>query len=341
MAPGRNEPCPCGSGRKYKKCCGAPGRSTTTERVFVTNIGSAPGVPDGVDGWAVEKAYVPVDEAWRATGIGTAGVVRRDGDARLHSAFFWIDLHESGLVGIFGKRDMTERDHERFVKKILPDVPPCVEGPVELASAYIWGARALTESSGAGFPAELQEAHFALVPRPAGSASAWKRRLVGRGGLAPDDLVRMTTRNPVPADMPDGKDIIIITEMTFDVQDHEGAIRLLRDERPEFRLVGEEDGEAEFVRTRPYGKGHWSPLALHGGRQTTGEILVGPSGLKASANTLSMAASLAGKLKQILGERITLRSTTWTDQEELLGGNRDRSVRPDIAGKSRHRGRSR
>ena len=22
-APGRNDPCPCGSGRKYKKCCGA------------------------------------------------------------------------------------------------------------------------------------------------------------------------------------------------------------------------------------------------------------------------------------------------------------------------------
>jgi SEC-C motif domain protein len=23
-SPGRNDPCPCGSGRKYKKCCGAP-----------------------------------------------------------------------------------------------------------------------------------------------------------------------------------------------------------------------------------------------------------------------------------------------------------------------------
>jgi uncharacterized protein len=23
---GRNEPCPCGSGKKFKKCCGAPGR---------------------------------------------------------------------------------------------------------------------------------------------------------------------------------------------------------------------------------------------------------------------------------------------------------------------------
>jgi uncharacterized protein len=24
---GRNDPCPCGSGRKYKQCCGAPGRA--------------------------------------------------------------------------------------------------------------------------------------------------------------------------------------------------------------------------------------------------------------------------------------------------------------------------
>ena len=24
-APGRNDPCPCGSGKKYKRCCGAKG----------------------------------------------------------------------------------------------------------------------------------------------------------------------------------------------------------------------------------------------------------------------------------------------------------------------------
>ncbi len=29
-SPGRNEPCPCGSKRKYKKCCGATGRSPAT-----------------------------------------------------------------------------------------------------------------------------------------------------------------------------------------------------------------------------------------------------------------------------------------------------------------------
>ncbi len=32
MAIGRNEPCPCGSGRKYKHCCGAPGREAPQAR---------------------------------------------------------------------------------------------------------------------------------------------------------------------------------------------------------------------------------------------------------------------------------------------------------------------
>ena len=26
---GRNEPCPCGSGKKYKKCCGSPTKGQT------------------------------------------------------------------------------------------------------------------------------------------------------------------------------------------------------------------------------------------------------------------------------------------------------------------------
>lgn len=27
--PGRNDPCPCGSGRKYKRCCGVSGQART------------------------------------------------------------------------------------------------------------------------------------------------------------------------------------------------------------------------------------------------------------------------------------------------------------------------
>jgi uncharacterized protein len=28
---GRNDPCPCGSGKKYKKCCGAPGGASDAD----------------------------------------------------------------------------------------------------------------------------------------------------------------------------------------------------------------------------------------------------------------------------------------------------------------------
>ena len=40
-APGRNDPCPCGSGLKYKKCCE---RKTLLQKKQVTRIGSAPGL---------------------------------------------------------------------------------------------------------------------------------------------------------------------------------------------------------------------------------------------------------------------------------------------------------
>ena len=47
MPPGRNEKCPCGSGRKYKLCCGDPKRvssdSTTAETAVPAVHGEAAG----------------------------------------------------------------------------------------------------------------------------------------------------------------------------------------------------------------------------------------------------------------------------------------------------------
>ncbi|HEY5682465.1 MAG TPA: SEC-C metal-binding domain-containing protein, partial [Sulfuricaulis sp.] len=31
MKPERNDPCPCGSGKKYKKCCGSSQQQTATD----------------------------------------------------------------------------------------------------------------------------------------------------------------------------------------------------------------------------------------------------------------------------------------------------------------------
>jgi hypothetical protein len=38
MATGRNEPCPCGSGKKYKHCCEGKQRSGTSSRLLIAAI---------------------------------------------------------------------------------------------------------------------------------------------------------------------------------------------------------------------------------------------------------------------------------------------------------------
>ena len=51
--PGRNSPCPCGSGKKYKRCCGASGEARLVARADAPS--SAPRPCDGCslccDGW--------------------------------------------------------------------------------------------------------------------------------------------------------------------------------------------------------------------------------------------------------------------------------------------------
>src|SRR5258708_3340144 len=45
---GRNEPCPCGSRKKYKKCCGSPAQQAP--RMSTPKTWSAPVSPMGVPG---------------------------------------------------------------------------------------------------------------------------------------------------------------------------------------------------------------------------------------------------------------------------------------------------
>ena len=40
---GRNDPCPCGSGKKYKKCCGKPGMSARNISVVKSDMNSLQG----------------------------------------------------------------------------------------------------------------------------------------------------------------------------------------------------------------------------------------------------------------------------------------------------------
>lgn len=70
MTVGRNEPCPCGSGRKYKSCCIGNERKTSRGLVYLlVTIGTiaAAGVAATVVTSSREKALAPTAGASRAT----------------------------------------------------------------------------------------------------------------------------------------------------------------------------------------------------------------------------------------------------------------------------------
>ncbi len=290
-------------------------------RVFATG-GRAEPLPPDVETWPVVRAYVPVRNVWEATGLGTAGVVRRQPDGRYASAFFVIELLEHGLRGAFGGRDETLAKVERDLALLSDNFPLCEEGPVELAASYAWGARALADAQGRSFPPQDADRFYGLMPRPPGSRRDWFAKLVGPGGLTPEELVRAIRANPQPDDLHEGKEVIILTEMTFEIPDAGAAVDALRRAAPEFRHEGMEKNSDVFSWTRAYPKGHWSPLALFGGRQDLGTVRVSGRELVADAKTLSMAAKLVGRLQRLLDGGLHLQGSRWMGMQDLLARER-------------------
>ena len=67
---GRNDPCPCGSGKKYKKCCGATERELMSVRTKdLTDFELTPGLADALCA-SVDPSYA---EYFAASDSGTSG----------------------------------------------------------------------------------------------------------------------------------------------------------------------------------------------------------------------------------------------------------------------------
>jgi len=58
MTVGRNDPCPCGSGKKFKKCCAAKGETTTT------GLTAAIRMKGGVSFDPTANAYRAIVHSW-------------------------------------------------------------------------------------------------------------------------------------------------------------------------------------------------------------------------------------------------------------------------------------
>lgn len=101
-APPRNKPCPCGSGRKYKKCCGAPERL----RPKVQAVRQLP--PD----------VIPAGRLTASDGLPLVATPR--------------DLDPVGGQDIITAEDV-ERKFDEMVKKTMRDSEDVPEGEIVIA----------------------------------------------------------------------------------------------------------------------------------------------------------------------------------------------------------------
>lgn len=329
---GRNDPCPCGSGKKYKRCCleknaltGGRETAAPAPSAFLTNASQAPPVPRDAHTWPVVRACAPVGDVWEATGLGTAYLERRRPNGRSAWVMAKLNLREHGISVVSGKLDDTPAEARDLLETMRDLTPPFEEAPLELVSAYLWGAWALGEAKGSPLPPGTAESFLALVPRPPGAPQRWVAQLVGPDGLTPARLVELIASLPDHEETHEGSEIAIATSMWFQGPDEEDAVSLLQANRPGpsgFRFIpGEppEDGEGfHFELARPLPEGPRSIMPVRDGLQIQGHVRIEGDEIVATAMSLSMAARLAASLREVLGAgRVTLVETSWMGPEAV------------------------
>lgn len=279
--------------------------------------------PDGSEGtgpdpsWPVIKSFVPWPEVWNACGFGSAGVVQEQPGGLLSLTFFQLSLIDGGLGLAFQKGDLTPEKMEDLLENLTHLAPPWQEGPLELTSRYVWGAYAMSLEDGTSWGGEVKR-YLDVVPQPGGGPKQWLEGLLGAGGLTGPGLVEIVKQNKTPDDIPDGKELMVLTSMRYSVRQPEKIAGVLRGEHPEFTPDGEEEGKFFFSWTREYPKGHTSPAAKMGGRQILANITIDNKTLLAETKTLSWAGRAMVRLKELVGDYIIFEDAGWISGQDLL-----------------------
>ncbi len=270
--------------------------------------------------WPIVRAYVPLEDCWRATGYGTAGIVRQRPDGKLITSFFVIGLVDGGLSARFGDDSADLAKVDKDIESIRHSMPPTEIGDPDLASRFAWGAYALNRELGYDWPPDEINRYLKLVPPLSGRSTWWLQQFIGPDGLAPAGLWEcikdlVDTNDEIAK----GKEAAVLTEMTFRVGDRSRCLELLMTRSEDFHHDGFKDDANWFAWTREYPRNHWSPLRLLGGRQIIGNLRVQTDArLIAETKTISMGAVLVGKLKELLGDSMHLECAKWTDLSKIL-----------------------
>ena len=262
--------------------------------------------------WPIVRAYVPMPDAWRVSGWGLAGFVRRQPAGKLAYSLFVIDLSSGGLLEAFGAEDATEEALEASSSDMIDLLPPFVPGDADLAARYVWGAYAMSLAEGAVWSPELLQRHLNMVPTIGGTKNWWLQQFAEPGGLVPSDLFEVIANILDGSEMPEGKEAVTAVTMSFDLPERDQLIEALRARPGEFEELAAVGESASFhwVRERTQAPGEWA---------THGLIAVVMNGeVFGHTANLSMAAKLVAELKRLTAGAIALKDVQWGGIDDLL-----------------------
>ena len=138
MSAGRNDPCPCGSGRKYKKCCLPKEEAQAPVSAVAWSRAEKKLLIKSSDEYPVAACLI--NPNWRDLGLATIAVARRQPNGRLIMGLYLVDVFCLGLKNTFCNADLpVARFEGDFLAKSFPEQAPISIG-INHAKEIIFGA---------------------------------------------------------------------------------------------------------------------------------------------------------------------------------------------------------
>ena len=130
MKPQRNDPCPCGSGKKYKKCCLPKERNQQTGDSPWSHAGKIHRIQHA-DDYPVEACYLNAD--WKEQGLARIVVTRSQENRKIMVGVFLVDIFCLGVKNAFCNEGLARRQIEDQL------LPGCYqnEAPTRVGINYV------------------------------------------------------------------------------------------------------------------------------------------------------------------------------------------------------------
>ncbi len=137
MKPRRNDPCPCGSGKKYKKCCLPKERVHASKDSAWSYAGKLYQIQHA-DDYPIEACYLNGD--WQERGFARILVTRSQDDGRLMVGAFLVDIFCLGVKNAFCNEGLPRSQFEAdFLLRFFQNEEPTRVG-INYVKELIYGA---------------------------------------------------------------------------------------------------------------------------------------------------------------------------------------------------------